>query len=224
MSKTQEKTLTILVALVLAASTTQADVIEADDSRFGPRSLTIDTRTGLVWLDLPWTVDLSYWDVEALKGPGDRFEGFRHATAEEVRSLYTSAGVNLGYSGPSSASFQAAESLIAMIGQTGVQGVPESYGISGSIVNGLARVPYVRYGYPSPQGTLGYYAVADVEMEGSLSYGLFFHAPSVGNWLVQVPEPSTIGLLGVGLVVVAFSFVLSRARKTRQMLLSNEKG
>ncbi len=53
-----------------------------DNGRF-----TTDTDTGLDWLDVTETVNMSYNDVIKEMGIGGKFEGFRYATAEEFNTF-----------------------------------------------------------------------------------------------------------------------------------------
>jgi len=46
-----------------------------------------DTVSGLAWLDFEFSADSSYNDRIAEMGPGGRFEGWRHATFAEVKTL-----------------------------------------------------------------------------------------------------------------------------------------
>jgi hypothetical protein len=63
-----------------------ADLIEFDWGE-RRRGLTVDTSTGLEWLD-PWiTRDRSYDDVASKTDVGEEFEGFRHATTSEILKL-----------------------------------------------------------------------------------------------------------------------------------------
>lgn len=51
--------------------------------------ITLDTETGLRWLDVPISLSRSYNAVAAHFGAGGD-EGFRHATPSEVTSLFNS--------------------------------------------------------------------------------------------------------------------------------------
>ena len=59
----------------------------------GNTDLTLDTGTNLLWLDIPVTRNMSYNQVQRLLAPGEVFAGFRYATADEVRGLFSSAGI-----------------------------------------------------------------------------------------------------------------------------------
>jgi len=198
-------TLAALVSLCLTGVPAHADLLQRDSPRFGANSLTLDTGTGLTWLDLPFTLDLSYLDAEAATQPGGKFTGFRHATAQEVQSLYGSAGFGEGLILQSSPSFQNVASLISLVGQSSAQdGAPEALGITGTLVNGHAVLAAMDYLLVN--GTPGYLVSA---VTGGAQYGLDTHFPTVGNWMVVVPEPSSYALL---LVAGALMMVLPRRR------------
>ncbi|MEM7313965.1 MAG: hypothetical protein AAF497_12515 [Planctomycetota bacterium] len=72
-----------------------ADLVEVTDANFpgGTNNITRDTATGLEWLDWTATTDISYNDMITQLGPGDTFEGWRHATRTEVGTLFSNMGV-----------------------------------------------------------------------------------------------------------------------------------
>lgn len=104
----------MLPALLACAafSTNSYALLMSQDSSYGTGSITVDTDTGLQWLD-PWlpivqggsgcgggpgcsSVHLnSFTDVKAQLGAGGYFEGFRYATRLEVETLlFSSVGIN----------------------------------------------------------------------------------------------------------------------------------
>ena len=134
-------TATVLVILSSTRLPAKADLYQVDDPRWGADSLTLDTRTGLTWLDLPFSLDLSYSQAEAEMLPGGEFAGFRHATAVEVASLYASAGFGEGFIPAFTAGSQDVVSLISLIGATGGT---DTAGITGSLdSHGLALLAYL---------------------------------------------------------------------------------
>jgi hypothetical protein len=52
-----------------------------------------DTSTGLDWLDVTASRNMSYLDVSAQFGTGGKFAGWEYATVNEVEGLWTSAGL-----------------------------------------------------------------------------------------------------------------------------------
>ena len=59
----------------------------------GDGLLTLDTNTGLEWLDLTVTENMSVTTVSAQFGSGGSYEGFQYASAGEVGQLFTDAGL-----------------------------------------------------------------------------------------------------------------------------------
>jgi hypothetical protein len=194
-------TAAVLVLLSFARLPAKADLYQLDDPRWGTGSLTLDTQTGLTWLDLPFSQDLSYLQAEAAMQPGGEFAGFRHATADEVASLYASAGFGEGFIPASTTSSQDVLSLISLIGATGGT---DTAGITGSLdSHGLALLAYLNN--VSINSEPGYLVTATA----GTSYGLDTHYYDVGNWMVAVPEPSTCSLLLLALALA----LIPRARK-----------
>ena len=65
-----------------------------DLSRFLDNDLTtIDTVTGLEWLDITESVNLSYNDVAAELNTGGMFEGYRYANTAEIENLFDAFGL-----------------------------------------------------------------------------------------------------------------------------------
>jgi len=62
--------------------------MEWDQGISGNTDLTLDTSTGMVWLDLTVTQGMDYFYVVDQTQSGGMFEGFRVATVEETRGLY----------------------------------------------------------------------------------------------------------------------------------------
>ena len=179
----------------MAGAVTGQVLVSADDPRFGPHSLTVDTRTGLTWLDLPYSMNYSYDEAEAATQNGGLFEGFRHATVEEVLSLYNSAGLKEGLVAQTDPNYPNAVALLLMIGETEMY--PQSaVGISATLTSdGLARAPFI--GYSSFDNVDGIMLTTSRQLPGTYSalYSLNLSFPTVGNWLVEVPEPSSSTLL-----------------------------
>ena len=190
--------LAVLALLFLGALSANANLIQKSDPRFGANSLIDDTRTGLVWLYLPASLDLSYSQAEADMVPGGEFAGFRHATAEGVLSLYNSAGFGEGFFGPSSPDYQNVTALISLMDPTNSAGAS---GITGTFEPGASdavAMAYIGVGYSG--GGQGFFVTASLGSPGTTStdYGLGTAFPDVGNWMVVVPEPSSLALTIAG--------------------------
>ena len=184
----------IFLVWLISSVGSSAALVEADDPRYGAKTLTIDTRTGLVWLDLPVSSGFSYLQAAEATQPGGLFEGFTHATVEKLFALYRGAGIaGPGWYPESSSSLQPILSLVSLVGATSSQdGRPEAFGISGIGVNGWHWGVGLDFIYLD--GVPGY-----VEQTG-ICMGDTTRSAEWGNWLVQpIPEPSSwrLGLLAV---------------------------
>ena len=86
----------VVAAAILFTKTVSsvAALISIDDPVFGQASVTADTATGLEWLDLTQTTNLSHLQMTALLASDVRFRGWRYATGSEVESLFTDAGIS----------------------------------------------------------------------------------------------------------------------------------
>lgn len=60
---------------------------------YGDGRASLDTTTGLLWLDITQSINRSYLDVSANFGPGGDFDGYRYATSYEVLGLWQNAGI-----------------------------------------------------------------------------------------------------------------------------------
>src|SRR6516165_3756551 len=87
----------VFASIWLAGAPAKANLIPATNPSFGANSLTIDTGTGIAWLNLTASAGLSYQQVLADTQPGGIFYGFRFATDQEVLNLYSSAGFTTGF-------------------------------------------------------------------------------------------------------------------------------
>ncbi len=184
-----------LVAYAAACSIASADIVELDDGVFGAGSVTLDTDTGLQWLDLTLSTDLSANEVDAQLGVGGTFEGWRYASVAEVLTLFVNAGIP-DVPGQSSANIAPAQALMDFVGSTGFQaGIGDgrqAFGITGDksgglrrradmdglMVNGMPEMSVGAFAFQNPNGG----------------------APVLGSWLVRVPHPGTLAVLACGSV------------------------
>jgi len=74
----------------------KADLVEEDLFTLGDGLITYDTNTGLYWLDLTVTTNLSYNDVLNEINEGGSLEGFWYATTADIDTLQVSAGLPSG--------------------------------------------------------------------------------------------------------------------------------
>lgn len=82
------------LALVVS-SFTNASLIEVDYEGIvgADTAITLDTSTGLEWLDLTVTLNRSYNDILSNLDSGGEFEGWRFATRTDVIKLWDSFGI-----------------------------------------------------------------------------------------------------------------------------------
>lgn len=172
--------------LFLTTSPVRASLYLSSDPIFGPNSVTVDTSTGLGWLNLSFTTDLSYNQVIAETQPGGIFAGFSFATVQQVDGLYASAGI------PATGNYPQATPAIAylfsLIGTTGLyNGYPGFIARSGtSFGAGNTAGNYAPAIYLFHADSVLTYTVS-VTQQGSAPGNA---APDLGNWLVEeVPEP-----------------------------------
>ena len=191
------------------SSTSGAALIKQDLSNTGDGLLTLDSTTGLSWLNVSATVNHSYNDVISGYGGFVNTMGFRYATIAEVGQLFSEAGVLQtgnwvwGYWNFGNQGYVANSNLGALLGVTyPFDGLTAgSYGITGT-----TSVPGTHeYGLFLYNNHADYLALQDggaVDDTYNVSY--------VGSFLVKdtnaapVPEPSTELLVGVGMAGIAY--------------------
>jgi hypothetical protein len=126
-----------LVALVIASS--------ANATLIDHGTYLTDTITGLDWLDVILSRNMSYLDVSAQFGIGGEFSGWQYATVNEVEGLWTSAGLLPGIaqacspSPPCLAVYDPLPPLAQLIGLLG-DTTSQSLGFTG--VMALTSTPY----------------------------------------------------------------------------------
>jgi len=176
-----------------------------------------DPATGLDWLDLTATRNLSFAEVSAQFGLGGAFAGYRYATVAEVRTLWQNAGITNGTYSPEIRldepyffaeryPIATVENLVRLIGITWDMGSGSTQSLA------LTSTPY----------TVGVcltsyrcYATPQLNLYGPTNYGEalvvqglrdYIAADNYGSWLVRdsssvvsVPEPQSYATLLVGL-------------------------
>jgi len=195
----------VSAAVLLVGKFSSATLIELDLYNPGDKLITSDTSTGLYWLDLIVTQNLSYNDALNQMSPGGSLEGFRYASVAEVSGLQVSAGLpaELFYS-----TFflykNKMDALIDMVGETKTSdGNRFAYGITSDpfdpttgIDDRILRSFSITRAASASQGVLA-------DDSASLS---------ISSWLVTdtrpimpepVPEPSTMLLLASSLIGLA---------------------
>jgi hypothetical protein len=81
----------IAATLLLSITSAQAALVGSDWQNTGDALATLDTDTGIEWLDLTQTSNMSINQVEGLTGNGSTFDGWRLPTRAEVAQMMMSA-------------------------------------------------------------------------------------------------------------------------------------
>lgn len=185
------------LAALLAASGAHAALQDVAGANYS-----LDTGSGLRWLDVSATVGLSYNQVT---NSSLFSEGWRYATGAEVRDLFAS---NLGFSeGAYSADVQGAVSFAALLGGPtgeffgqGGTGGPFIYGLTGDAKGAGHELAYLQTGYQAATYNFGDSLADAATFAGGIGY-----TGGSGSFLVSpVPEPSTYAMFGLGLAMVGW--------------------
>ena len=217
------------ITLTLAASPATAVLISQSDIAFGADSVTLDTGTGLEWLNVDISVNRSFNDVSGQFGTGGDFQGWRYATGAEVRNLIVSNTVPLaGSLSPGSLDIPSAFNFADTLGPTlmdqiaippgpfvsntfGLIGVyagnlPGEYGLGSVTLDGVTET-----GVPGPIFQFAQFGVGDVT--GSFPFeNADTQFDDRGSWLVrggevtvQISEPGALAIFGIVIVGLAVS-------------------
>lgn len=183
-----------------------------------------DTVSGMDWLDVTSSVNMSVNQVNSQFGAGGLFEGWRYASGDEFNQLvgnYTGNPVS-GYSSVSQEP-DLIDGLVIILGSTLDSFMLSQFGETWDEHYGYSEGAGTDYsfGYLSDlAGTWHYVAMlVDQDMNSnsadySAAHGAVFNNNAyvdLGSFLVrntqtvQIPEPSTITLLGLGLLAFAGS-------------------
>ncbi len=186
--------LVIAMLALLISQSSESALVELNDPVLGTNAITQDTDTGLEWLDLTFSLNLSYNYVSNQFGVSRDFEGFRHAAASEVESLFEAAGIPY-INGSSSANIIPSQSLIGLVGATSFQdGNPQAFAITeDTTLSGTRQAGILDFFYSNGQPMYEASTTTTV-------YGEAFSFETVGHWLVREAEefpPCEPGIFGL---------------------------
>lgn len=213
--------LLLIIVILTRATKASATLISLVDPQFGNGSFTMDTATGLQWLDLSLTLNKSMNYINANSGTGGTYNGLRYATQSELETLIADAGIYPAIGGSSDkARYDAVNNLLGYIGYAPGYSNPAVgsliiYGITGTGPvdqdnHYISAYLYLPAHYPGDYTSI-------VNIDTSVD-GIYFNPDSQGkaqgNFLVRdthvipTPEPSTFLLLGAGFA--GFGFIRKR--------------
>ena len=190
----------LLVVLVASYATASLEV--QDDSKFGTGAITSDTVTGLDWLDVTASVNISYDQmVLNLIDPTSNYYGWRHATHDELAGFFQSAGID-----PINTQTVPAEpAVLALMAMVGITYGNSTSGVTVGHVGDAVTLTRSDDRIHRTVGSLEYFALAttfsstcDSRTVYSFEIDPGARNDAYGHWLVRalssddvVPEPST---------------------------------
>ena len=208
LSKTKNsKTKKIFVTAILGilASSANAVLMSADFLSTGDGLLTVDSGTGLEWLDMTQTLNQSYNTLIAGYNGYTTTYGFRYATAAEVTTFFTNAGIpvidQFVFDNYQAANVDPANALIALIG-TGSPSFMDA--IIADPADASSHRAAVIQGTPNLASATATFVCAQCGIWNDSAT-----EPRIGSFLVragssQVPVPATLALLALGVAGVGY--------------------
>jgi len=192
----------ILIISLLFMSSTQAAIVSLDWKTTGDNLITRDTVSGLNWLDLTETNNMSYDYIIGQLGIGGQFAGYRYATNSEVVGLWSNFGVDLSANQPVSASEPDPKVMSAALVLGNIMNEKNSYFPAGAI-GVTSEYDYTRSGthyrmgaINTPSDTIYYLSGKSLQFDNTAGV-------DIGSYLVAtsaVPIPSALWLFGSGLI------------------------
>ena len=192
---------------ILNATISSASLVATDFSTSGDNLLTYDSSTGLEWLDVTETTNLSYNDI--INGVGNDWisgEGFRYASEDELNALFVSSGWD-GISGGATV-FDTATNFLDLWGRTlDFSSHDWSIAITSDEEISTGNHYVTRVDTSTGSSNIGYFG-----LEAGTTQDINTGKYDIGSALVRnqsssvnaVPLPNSFGLFGVGLLGLAW--------------------
>jgi len=192
------------VTTLVLSSSVNAAIISTDWNAAGDSLITHDTVSGLNWLDLTETNNISYNAVVSQLGAGGTYDGFRVATSAEVVALWANFGVDLSFGAATYTTGFADPAIDLAAGYVGnlMSAIDRRWNgalgrTSDSVVHGY--VMYIGAVSDSTNGAMRSSYVVDRSQIIAVDQPA--GSDHIGTYLVNaVPVPAAVWLFGSGLV------------------------
>jgi hypothetical protein len=211
--------------LLLVSMQAGASILSVGDSVFGAGSVTRDTTSGLEWLDLTQSLNLSFSDVSIELGVGGNFEGWRYATKLELDTLlFNYTGTASFVSGLTFYDHNSLDGLVDLLGNTIDSFYISKFGVSLDAYHNLLENSYVdqTFGFLSNAypGNLDLHYLGELYDWGfdptylsnqdkfltTSTYNINDSSGFIGSYLVRtVPEPAVLILFLIGMAGLRFA-------------------